>query len=154
MADPEFPRRKEDNPRCGVKTYYYRPQTKFAKVMFLNASVCRQGVSRPTPRGEVERSGWGKGLQAHIQGWGRLRGLAGGSPGPHPEGCIPACLRQTPPQQMATAGGHILLKTFLFCKIFAKNCMKMEVIGTGGRGTPHLDLPMQTIFQPKCYVST
>ena len=64
----------------------YRPQMKFAKVMFLHMSVilftggvwypsmhCRspgphpggklRGVSRPTPRGEVEG-----GLQAHTQG--------------------------------------------------------------------------------------
>ena len=70
----------------------------------------RGGVSRPTPKGEVEGSGphprgggsgWGGAVQAHTQGevegsgWGgvpgphprgRLRGLAGGPPGPHPGG--------------------------------------------------------------------
>ena len=49
------------------------------------------GVSRPTPRGEVEGSGWGVSrptlgdLQAHT--WGVSRPTAGGgsgSPGPHP----------------------------------------------------------------------
>ena len=107
----------------------YRPPTKFAKVMFLHVSVilsmgwvvvvdlCQHAlqVSRPTPGGEVEGSGWGVsrpthrgklrglargGLQAHTGGYpsmpcrspgphpeGRLRGLAGvGSPGPHPGG--------------------------------------------------------------------
>ena len=44
-------------------TYFpsYRPQTKFAKVMFLHVSVCPQeGVSRPRPRVEVGGSdlGW------------------------------------------------------------------------------------------------
>ena len=41
-------------------------------------------VSRPTPMGEVERSGLG-GLQAHIHG-GSLEVWPGGSPGPHPWG--------------------------------------------------------------------
>ena len=80
--------------------HFYRPQTKFAKVMFLQVSVilstgggiqaCIAGgipaclaaglqgvvsqyalqVSRPTPRGEVEGSGR----------------KGGGSPGPHPRG--------------------------------------------------------------------
>ena len=64
-------------------SHFYRPQTKFAKVMFLHVSVCPQGmgvvsqhvlqVSRPTHRQEVEGSGLG-GLQAHT---------LGGSPGPH-----------------------------------------------------------------------
>ena len=42
-------------------------------------------VSRPTPRGEVEGSGLGEGLQAHTQGgsWGVWPGA---SPGPHPGG--------------------------------------------------------------------
>ena len=35
MADQGFP--------GGVLTYYYRPQTKFTKVMFLHVSVCPQG---------------------------------------------------------------------------------------------------------------
>ena len=48
----------------------YRPQTKFAKFMFLHVSVILST---------------GGGLQAHTQG-GWLRGLAGGSPGPYPGG--------------------------------------------------------------------
>ena len=70
----------------------YRPQTKFAKVMFLHVSVCPQGgFSRPTPRG------------------GRLRGLGGGgSQGLHLGGCpgpgqgdvSQHALRQTPPHQV------------------------------------------------------
>ena len=57
---------------------FYRPQTKFAKVIFLHLSVCPRelmsrprpggqglvwlgagGVSRPRPRGEVGGSSWG-----------------------------------------------------------------------------------------------
>ena len=91
----------------------YRPQTKFAKVMFLHVFVILftrgvgipaciaglqahtrgenegsglGGVLRPTPRGKVERSGLG-GLQAHTQ-----RG-------------IPACTEGNTPQQTATAAG-------------------------------------------------
>ena len=41
------------------KFIYYRPQTKFVKLMFLHVSVCPWGVSRPRPRGEVEESGRG-----------------------------------------------------------------------------------------------
>ena len=64
-----------------VSSDYYRPQTKFAKVMFLHVSVshsvhtgggglvCQHALqdSRPTRRGEVVGSGQG-GLQAHTQG--------------------------------------------------------------------------------------
>ena len=60
----------------------------FCKVMLLHVSLILftwGGVSRPTPMGEVEESGLGGGLQAHTWG-GRLRGLAGGSPVPHPGG--------------------------------------------------------------------
>ena len=52
-------------------------------------------VSRPTPRREVEGSGW-EGLQAHT--WGD-----GGVSSPHPGGVSQHTLRQTP--LMATAGG-------------------------------------------------
>ena len=49
-------------------------------------------VSRPTPRGKVEGSGLGGGLQAHTWGWGWVSQPA---------------LRQTPlpPQQTAAEGG-------------------------------------------------
>ena len=49
--------------------YFYRPQTKFAKVMFLHVSVILSmggGVSRPRPRGEVGWSGQG-GVQAQAR---------------------------------------------------------------------------------------
>ena len=64
---------------------FYRPQTKFAKVMFLHLSVSHSvhgggvvsqhalQVSRPTPRGEVEGYGLGGSPGPHQ----------GGSPGPH-----------------------------------------------------------------------
>ena len=79
---------------------YYRPQTKFVKVMFLQVSLilstagwypsmpCSAGVSRPTPREEVEGSG-------------------GGVSRPTPEGmCIPACTEADPyPLWTATTAG-------------------------------------------------
>ena len=88
----------------------YRPQTKFAKVMFLHVSVIlstgvgspgpypgrrlgglARGVSRPIPRGEVEGSGRG-GLQAHTQGGGWGSGWRSLGPG----GCVSQhALRQT-----------------------------------------------------------
>ena len=63
------------------KNYYYRPQTKFAKVMFLHVSIILstgrgclgphpggnwgvwlgEGVSRPTPMGGGEVEGYGQG---------------------------------------------------------------------------------------------
>ena len=75
--------------------YIYRPQTKFAKVMFLHVSVILftgmglvsqhvLQVSRPTPRGKVEGSGLG-GLQAHTKGEIEGSGL-GGVSRPTPRG--------------------------------------------------------------------
>ena len=121
-----------------MRAINYHLQTKFAKFMFLHMSVCPQGggipeflaggnpaclaglqgrlvsqhalqISRPTPRGELEGSGW-RGLQAHTQGWlrdlargspspqpGGLQAQTGGSPGLHPGGmCIPACTEVDP----------------------------------------------------------
>ena len=66
---------------------YYRPQWSWGDVMFLHVSMILftgWGPQAHTRGG----GGWGVwlgGLQAHTQG-GRLRGLAGGSPGPHPRG--------------------------------------------------------------------
>ena len=74
----------------------YRPQTMFAKVMFLHVSVCPQwGDLQAHTRG----GGWGVwqgGSPGPHPGW-KLRGLAGGlqahtwgvSPGPHPGGSRP-----------------------------------------------------------------
>ena len=86
---------------------YYRPQTKFAKVMFLHVSVSHsvhrggwvgrevvsqhalqvvsQHVLQQVCRGGVCIPACLAGFQAHTKG--SLRGLAlGGSPGPHPGG--------------------------------------------------------------------
>ena len=70
----------------------YRPQTKFAKVMFLHVSVIlfTRGCLQAHSQGEVEGSGWGRGLQAHTEGggWGSGRGGIQGinhNPNPHPE---------------------------------------------------------------------
>ena len=109
-----------------VVVYIYRPQTKFAKVMFLHISVCPRGggglqahtqgevegsggrVSRPTPRGEVEESGWLGGVsrptprgEVEGPGWGEVsRSTSRGGVSQH-------ALRQTPPppKQTATAPG-------------------------------------------------
>ena len=128
--------------------FYYRPQTKFAKIMFLHVSVshsvhmgggwypaCFAGLQAHIQE-EVEGSGLG-GLQAHNQG--EMRGLAWGVSRPTPMGeveglawgvsrstprgevegsCLGGglqahtwggvsrhALRQTPPQQTATASG-------------------------------------------------
>ena len=107
------------------KVHYYRPQTKFAKLMFLHVSVshsvhgrgvypsmpCRFPGSHP---GELEGFGRGGvgGVQAHTQGEVEGSGLGGspgpywgGSPGPHLGRCIPACTEADPPQLTATAAG-------------------------------------------------
>ena len=95
-----------------VVVFYYRPQTKFAKVMFLHLSVSHSvhkggiqahtqggswgvsrpiprgevgGVSRPTPRGEVGWSGQG-GLQAHTRGSDGSQQAATAAGGTHPTG--------------------------------------------------------------------
>ena len=60
-----------------------------------------RGLTRSTPRGEVEGSGWG-GLKNHTQGspWAHTRGVWRSTLG----GVSQHALRQTP-QQMATAAG-------------------------------------------------
>ena len=59
--------------------------------------LARRGVSRPTPKGEVEGFGLG-GLQAHTQGVSR--------PTPSMGGCIPACTEADPPMATAAGGTH------------------------------------------------
>ena len=83
--------------------YIYRPQTKFAKVMFLHLSVShsvhRVGVSRPMPRDGGVCPGGGvqaqaRGVQAQV--WGAVSQHA---------------LRQTPPRcgRYASSGMHSCL---------------------------------------------
>ena len=43
VKDSGFLRLGVPTPEFGIKTYYYRPQTKFAKVMFSQVFVCSQG---------------------------------------------------------------------------------------------------------------
>ena len=66
VPDPGFPRWGTPTPEDGVKTYYYHPQTKFAKVMFLHLSlshsVHRGGTWAGTPPRQVHPSG-----QVHPQ---------------------------------------------------------------------------------------
>ena len=78
------------SPLSGMfRATYYRPQTKFPKVMLLHVSV-------------ILSTGGGGGLQAHTQwgGWGSVRvGLQAQA-----RGVSQHVLRQTPPRpQMATA---------------------------------------------------
>ena len=77
---------------------FYRPQTKFAKVMFLHVSVSHSvpkggtvsqhalQVSRLTPGGKLSGLAWG-GLRPTPRG--QLRVWLGGSPGPHLGGVSP-----------------------------------------------------------------
>ena len=93
---------------------------------------CSWGVSRPSPKGEVEGSGWG-GVsrptpKGEVEGFGRgasrptpgggevegsgwegvLQAHTWGVSKPRPRGCIPACTEaDTPPKQMATAAGSM-----------------------------------------------
>ena len=82
--------------------HHYRPQTKFAKVMFLHLSVShsvhRRGCLGPCPRaGGLPRRGPGPGPGPGPGG--------GGCPGPGPAAvCIPACTEaDIPPRQTANA---------------------------------------------------
>ena len=133
-----------------LAVHFYRPQRNWGKVMFFHVSVIlftgsipayiaggipvclavwglvsqhALQVSRPTPRGEVEGSGLGKGspgthpgggevegsglggLQAHTGGISRPTPGRRGSPGPHPGG-IPACTEADPPMATAVGGTH------------------------------------------------
>ena len=95
----------------GVKIYYYRPQTKFAKVMFLHASVIlsTEGGSIPAClaaglQGGVEGNLAGGGLQAHTQG--EVEGdLAGGVSRPTPRGKVEGDLARGGCLQANTQGG-------------------------------------------------
>ena len=123
-----------------AKFHYYRPQTKFAKVMFLHVSVCPWGgwwypgmhcrwyLSMPCSRspGEGGIPACLAGFQAHTQGgsWGVWPGglqahTLGGSPGPHLGGvCVSQhALRQTP-RWLLLRTIRILLECILVCVLF------------------------------------
>ena len=92
---------------CQNAFYFYHPQTKFAKVMFLHLSVSHSvhgGVSRPTPRGGVEGSGQGV-----------SRCTPGGCLQAHTGGVSQHALRQTPPgsRQLLLRAVRILLECIL-----------------------------------------
>ena len=105
---------------------FYRPQTKFAKVMFLHVSVCPQGGGIPAclagpqayTKGEVEGSGGG-GLQAHTRG--EVGGSGWGVSRPTPGGVSQHALRQTPPPstQLLLLAVHILLECILVISSFS-----------------------------------
>ena len=89
---------------CG----FYRPQTKFAKVMFLHVSVILStgregGCLGPDPGGRL--GVLARGVSRSRPGGSRPWGGPGlGGPGLGPGGrCIPACTETDPPLQMATA---------------------------------------------------
>ena len=122
-----------------AKVMFYRPQTKFGKVMFLNLSVSDYvhrgvgGVSRPRPKGKVEV--WMRGSLGPDPDPGvRLRGLAGGvqaqtrgvqtqamgwgCPGPGPGEYI--CTEADPPSRWLLLWVvHILLECILVVKLIS-----------------------------------
>ena len=85
-----------------VSQIYCCPQTKFAKVMFLQASVCPRGGSWGVRLGEGLGPLPGEKLRGLAGGMsrttsrGRLRDLSWGCPGTH-LGDIPACTETYPP---------------------------------------------------------
>ena len=122
-----------------AKVMFYRPQTKFGKVMFLNLSVSdyvhRGGVSRPRPKGKVEvwMRGclgpdpdpgvrlWGLagGVQAQTRG-SRPRPRDGGCPGPGPGPGEYICTEADPPSRWLLLWVvHILLECILVVKLIS-----------------------------------
>ena len=103
-----------------ISTSNYHPQLSWGKVIFSEAcvknSVHRGGVSKPTPKGDVEGSGWGV-----------SRPTPRGSPGPHPGGVSRPrpwgevsqhALRQTPPsRRLLLWAVRILLECILVSTI-------------------------------------
>ena len=87
------------------------------------------GGSRPTPKGEVEKSDL-RGLQAHT--WGGVSRLTSrGSPGPHPGGCIPACTEADPPDGYCCGRYASYWNTFLYKYMshFAYACKLNDKMG-------------------------
>ena len=87
--------------------FYYRPQTKFAKIVFtpvcLSTGGClARGVSRPTPGG---------GVQAHTGG-----------------GVSQHALRLTPPQQMTAAAGGTHPTGMHSCLLLNKQNVSVQCI--------------------------
>ena len=92
--------------------YYYRPQTKFAKVMFLHLSVSYSVHRGRGLQAHTQGGGWGvwlgRGLQAHAQEGPGLDQRGGGSGSQH-------ALRQTPPpiRRLMLRAVRILLECIL-----------------------------------------
>ena len=85
--------------------HYYRPQTKFAKVMFLHVSVILSRGGIPACLAV---------LQAHTRGGGRLRGLAGGLQAHTQGGVSQHALSQTPPDGYCCGRYASYWNAFLF----------------------------------------
>ena len=91
--------------------FYYRPQTKFAKVMFLHVSVSHSvhGGGVVSQHALQVTGGVYPSMLYRFPGphpRGKLRGLAGGVSRPTPGGCESQhALRQTPPHLTATTAG-------------------------------------------------
>ena len=101
-------------PMGALALYFYRPQTKFAKVMFLQVSVCPQGGACMVARGEACMVAPGEGV----------RGCSGGA-------CMVArgaC--------MVAPGGHVWLLQGGMCGCSGGACMVAPggVCGCSGGG--------------------
>ena len=109
------------NPSVWGKNHYYRPQTKFAKAMFSQVSVCTRG-------GGVSVSV--RGVSVSVLGGVSVRGgLCLG--GVCLEGVsVQGGLSRRPPMVMSGQYASYW-NAFLFDKTFAKNCMKRKEIGLG-----------------------
>ena len=118
--------------------HFYRPQTKFAKVMLLQLSVSHS-VKAQTREGEVGGSGRGvsrprprRGVQTHSRRVSRSRPWGRG-PGPGPGGCIPACTeadaKTLPPpcsRPLMLREVRILLECILVNVVFDDNACDLE----------------------------
>ena len=107
-----------------MQTYYYRPQTKFAKVMFSQVSVYPQGMSAPLHAGIHPRT-----RGRHPLAQRQTPPLADTtSPSRHPPGAntplCSACLDTFNRRVVC-----IPLECILVLPIFSEYCMKLTKIG-------------------------
>ena len=121
VTDRGFLRLRGANPKgqsADLFNNYYRPQTKFEKVMFLHLSVSHS-VHRGSPTQGVSRlkmEGWGV-LQAHTWG-GVSRPTSRGRRG------IPAC--RPPSRRLLLRAVSILRECIFVLQCLSKNARKWE----------------------------
>ena len=108
---------------------FYRPQTKFAKVMFSHVSVCPQRGGSPGPHlGGVEGSGLGGGVSRPTPR-GVSRPTPGGVSRPTPRGVSQHALRQTPPsRRLLLRAVRILLECILVSVYFPFACQEINYV--------------------------